>query len=159
VVPDRHGARLDLDTARLAIAKDHWYADLRDALAHGSHAVDPRLEAAADAVHAGDLDTLRQLLWTAFTFGYTGAAEALARCGASVDNLCVAASLGDLEVVRGYFDAAGGLRTDVAAVTRIGAQGPEPASDLVVEYALIWAAAHDRRPVLDSSLPRSRTSG
>ena len=53
---------LDLDTARLAIAKDHWYRDLADALARGQDQVDTRFEAAADAIAAGDLDSLRQLL-------------------------------------------------------------------------------------------------
>jgi hypothetical protein len=42
LIPDSLGAvadldrGLDLDTARLAIAKDHWYPDLADALAHGT---------------------------------------------------------------------------------------------------------------------------
>src|SRR5262249_42828571 len=35
---------------------------LADALAHGDDQVDTSFEAAADAIHAGDLDTLRRLL-------------------------------------------------------------------------------------------------
>jgi len=68
LIPDSLGAvadldrGLDLDTARLAIAKDHWYPDLADALAHGHDELDTRFEAAADAIHPGDLDTLRRLL-------------------------------------------------------------------------------------------------
>lgn len=68
LIPDSLGAvsdpdrGLDLDTARLAIAKDHWYPDLADALAHGHDEMDTRFEAAADAIHAGDLDILRRLL-------------------------------------------------------------------------------------------------
>jgi hypothetical protein len=263
VVPDVQGGHVDVDRARLAIAKDHWYADWADALAHGHDSVDTRFEAAADAVHAGDLDTLRRLLdaepelvamrspfphrqrlihhvaangieverqlrsaanavdvlrllvergaevdatcdsygggngattmcllvssahpaaagvqaalveelcrsgarvngvdddglplWTAISYGYTGAAEALARCGARVDNLCFAAALGDLDAVRGYFDADGSLRTDVAPVERIGAHGPVLAPTLVVEYALIWAVFHDRRQVVEFLLTK-----
>lgn len=261
VMPEAQGGHLDLDSARLAIAKDHWYADWEDVLAHGYDTVDTRFEAAADAVHAGDLDTLRRLLdaepalvtmhspfphrqtllhhvaangieverqlqspanavdvlrlliergadpdatcdsygggngatticllvssagpaavavqaalveelcrsgarvngidddglplWTAVSFGYTEAAESLARCGARVDNLCFAAALGDLDVVRGYFGADGSLQTGAVPLERIGAQGLAP--ELVVEYALIWAAAHDRRQVVEFLLTK-----
>jgi hypothetical protein len=263
VVPDAQGGHLDVGRAQLAIAKDHWYADWADALAHGHDIVDTRFEAAADAIHAGDLDTLRGLLdaepalvamhspfphrqtllhhvaangieverqlrspdnaidvlrlliergadpdatcdsygggngattmcllvssagpaaagvqaalveelcrsgaqvngidddglplWTAVSFGYTEAAEALARCGARVDNLGLAAALGDLNAVREYFAADGSLRTSVAAHERIGAHGRELAPELVVEYALIWAAAHDRRQVVEFLLTK-----
>ena len=254
---------LDLETARLAIAKDHWYPDLADALAHGHDQVNTRFEAAADAIAAGDLDALHSLLdaepalvrirspfphrqtllhhvaangieverqgpapanaveivrlliergavpdatcesygggsgsttlcllvssagpaaagvqatlveelcrsgarvdgldddglplWTAITFGYTEAAEALARCGARVDNLCFAAALGDLDRVRGFFDVDGRLRHDLPPVIRIGARGPRLARDRLIEYALIWAAAHDRRPVVEYLLTK-----
>jgi hypothetical protein len=257
------GGRLDADTARLAVAKDHWYVDWADALAHGQDTVDTRFEAAADAVHDGDLDTLRRLLdeepalvgmrspfphrqtllhhvaangveverqlrsppnaidimrlliergadpdatcdsygggngattmcllvssahpfaagvqvhlveelcrtgarvngidddcmplWTAVSFGYTSAAEALARCGARVDNLCLAAALGDLDAVRGYFEADGSLRAGAAPVERIGVHGPLLSPELVVEYALIWAASHGRRPVVEFLLTK-----
>ena len=263
VLPDAQGGHLDLDKARQAIARDHGYTDWADALAHGQDTVDIRFEAAADAIHVGDLDTLRQLLdrqpeltamhspfphrqtllhhvaangieakrqlpspanavdvlrlliergadpdatcdsygggngattmcllvssthpaaagtqaalveelcrsgaradgidddglplWTAIPYGYTSAAEALARCGARVDNLCFAAALGDLDAVRGYFDTHGGLRAGVALPQRIGARGPMLASELVVEYALIWAAAHDRRQVVEFLLTK-----
>jgi hypothetical protein len=256
-------ADLGLDAARLAIAKDHWYADWADALAHGHHVVDTRFEAAADAVHAGDLDALRGLLdaepalvamrspfphrqtllhhvaangieterqvrsaanavdvlrllvergadpdatcdsygggngattmcllvssvhpaeagvqaalveelcrsgarpngidddgaplWTAISWGYTRAAEALARCGARVDNLCFAAALGDLDAVRGYFDASGTLRADIAPPERIGARGRPLAPRHVVEYALVWAAGHGRTDVVEFLLTK-----
>jgi hypothetical protein len=256
--------RLDLEMARLAVAKDHWYLNWSDALAHGEDTVDARFEAAADAIHDGALDTLSRLLdeepslvrmrspfphrqtllhhvaangieverqlrsppnavdvlrlliergsdpdatcdsygggngattmcllvssanpcvagtqvglveelcrngarvngidddglplWTAVTFGYTDAAEALARCGARVDNLCLAAALGDLEAVRGYFDIDGTLRTEVPLVGPIGANAPTLAPELVVEYALIWAAAHGRRPVVEFLLTKN----
>lgn len=81
-------------------------------------------------------------------YGYTKAAEALERCGARVDNLCLAAALGDLAAVRGYFGADGHLRPDVRPPERIGASGRRLDPQLVIEHALIWAAAHDRRPVV-----------
>lgn len=258
------GGVLDVGTARLAIAKDHWYRDLEDALAHGHDQVDTRFEAAADAIHAGDLDTLHRLLdaepglvrmrspfphrqtllhhvaangieaerqgdsptnavdilrlliargadvdatcdsygggsgattlcllvssaWpaatdvqaalveelcrsgaqpngidddglpllTAIRFGYTDAAEALARCGARVDNLCFAAALGDLEAVRGCFDTDGGLPDDVPPFLRRGAHGAKLDPDRMLEYALIWAAAHDRRAVVEYLLTKN----
>jgi hypothetical protein len=263
VVPQAHGAAPDPDTARLAIAKDHWYADWADALAHGHDTVDTRFEAAADAVHAGDVDTLGRLLdaeptlvamrspfphrqtllhhlaangieverqlrspanavdvlrllvqrgadpdatcdsygggngattmcllvssahpaaagvqatlveelcrsgarvngvdddglpmWTAVSSGYTEAVEALARCGARIDNLCFAAALGDLDAVRRYFDADGRLRTDIAAPDRMGVHGPVLAPERAVDYGVIWAVFHGRRQVVEFLLSK-----
>lgn len=263
VTPDAQGGHIDVESSRLAIAKDHWYSDWTDALAHGHDRVDTRFEAAADAIHAGDLDTLRRLLdakpelvamhspfphrqtlvhhvaangieverqlrspanavdvlrlliehgadpdatcdsygggngattmcllvssahaaaagvqaalvqelcrsgarlngndddglplWTAITYGYTEAAEALGSCGARVDNLCFAAALGDLDAVRDYFDADGSLRTGVTLPARIGAHGRVLTPELVVEYALIWAVFHDRREVVEFLLTK-----
>jgi hypothetical protein len=45
------GASLDLETPQPAVAKNHWYADWADALAHGK-----------DTIHAGDLDAIRHML-------------------------------------------------------------------------------------------------
>jgi ankyrin repeat protein len=87
-------------------------------------------------------------LWTAISFGYTEAAEALARCGARTDNLCFAAALGDLEAVRGFFDA-GGLRGDSPPEDGAGTERPKFGPEERLEYALIWAAAHDRREVVE----------
>lgn len=257
------GASLDVDIARLAVAKDHGYRDWADTRSHGHVTVDTRFEAAADAIHEGELDSLRQLLdeepslvgmhspfphhqtllhhvaangieverqlrspanavdvlrllieqgadpdatcdsygggngattmcllvssahpaaagvqvplveqlcrggarvngidddsaplWTAVSFGYTDAAEALVRCGARVDNLCLAAALGDLDAVRRYFDADGRLRAEIAPVERMAAHGPTLSAELLVEYALIWAAAHGRRPVVEFLLTK-----
>ena len=53
------------------------------------------------------------------------------------------AALGDLDAVRGYFDPDSRLRAGVAPLERIGAHGRVLAPELVVECALIWAAAHD----------------
>jgi hypothetical protein len=92
---------------------------------------------------------------TAVSFGHTAAAEALVRCGARVDNLCFAAALGDLGAVRGYFTADGALRDDVPPVERVGKHGPKLAPDRIIEYALIWAAAHDRREVVEYLLTKN----
>ncbi|MGH2885041.1 MAG: hypothetical protein ACRDPA_20450 [Solirubrobacteraceae bacterium] len=262
--PDGRADVLDVESARLAIAKDHWYQNLTDAVAHGHDEVDTRFEAAADAIHAGDVDALRRLLdarpalvrmrspfphrqtllhhvaangieverqlqspanavdvlrlliergadpdatcdsygggsgattmcllvssagpaaagvqaalvealcaggarvdgidddglplWAAVSFGYTAAAEALARCGARVDNLCFAAALGDIEAVRGFFGTDGVLRDDARPIERIGAHGPRLVLDRMVEYSLIWAAAHDRRQVVEYLLTKN----
>src|SRR5262249_22248040 len=66
---------------------------------------------------------------TAVSFGYTGAVEALARCGARVDTLRFAAALGDLDRMRGMLD-----------------QPPE--------QALIAAATHGRREAVELLLSR-----
>ena len=108
-------------------------------------------------VHGLDDDGLP--LWTAVSFGYTAAAEALARCGARVDNLRFAAALGDLDAVRGYFKADGALRDDVPPLERIGTHGPKLAPDQIIEYALIWAAAHDRRKVVEYLLTKNPDPG
>jgi len=75
--------------------------------------------------------------------------EALARAGARVDNLCFAAALGDLDAVRGYFDASGTLRADILPPERIGARGRPLAPRHIVEYALSWATGHGRRDVVE----------
>jgi hypothetical protein len=67
---------------------------------------------------------------TAISWGYTGAAEELVRCGARVDDLVSSAALGDLAAVREYF--AGGV----------------PAGNLL-EHALGAAALHGRRDVVE----------
>ena len=87
-------------------------------------------------------------LWTAVSFGYSEAAEALVRCGARVDNIVLAAALGDLAAVRGYFGPDGTLRPDQSHL-RIGIGGPELAAAHLVDYALIQAAGHGRREVVE----------
>jgi len=44
-------------------------------------------------------------LWTAVTFGYTRAAEALVRCGARVEDPILAAALADLGALTAQLDA------------------------------------------------------
>jgi hypothetical protein len=248
------GAELTLETARLAIARDHRFVDWAAARGHADDVVDTRFEAAADAIQWGELAELRGLLdahpalvsmrspfphratllhhvaangieverqlqsppnapvimrlllergaepdaicsiygerdttmgllvsscvpaaagvqaalveelcrggarvdgldddglplWTAITFGYTEAAEALVRCGARVDNLVFHAALGDLPAVRGYFGAGEALDPVRARGSlRVGAADPGAP---LLEYALIEAAAHGRREVVE----------
>jgi hypothetical protein len=94
-------------------------------------------------------------LWTAITFGYTEAAEALVRCGARVDNIVFAAALGDLDAVERYFDSSGQLRSGLAGIPRrLGPNGPPADPDRIVDYALIQAAAHNRRKVVEFLLTK-----
>jgi hypothetical protein len=89
-------------------------------------------------------------LWTAIRFGYTQAAEALVRCGARVDNLVLHAALGDLAAVRSYFGADGKLKPGQArSALRAGIGGPELPAAHLLEYALIQAAGHGRREVVE----------
>jgi ankyrin repeat protein len=95
-------------------------------------------------------------LWTAIIRGHAAAAEALGRCGARVEHLVFAASLGDLAAVERHFDSDGRLRhprgTRIPA--RIGAGGPPLDPCAMLEYALIWAAANGRRAVVELLLTR-----
>jgi hypothetical protein len=88
-------------------------------------------------------------LWTAITFGYTEAAEALVRCGARVDNVVFAAALGDLTAVRSYFDADGRLKPGRARSAERIASEPGLGADRLLDYALICAAGHGRQEVVE----------
>jgi ankyrin repeat protein len=92
-------------------------------------------------------------LWTAITFGYRDAVDALARSGARVDNLVFAAAVGDLARVEAY------LRGDervtgkqARSAQRIGAHGPLLDSNHLIEYALIYSAGLGRRAVVEALL-------
>lgn len=88
-------------------------------------------------------------LWTAISFGYTDAAEALVRCGARVDNLVLCAALGDLDGVRSYFEDSGAPAPGRnPSALRMGVDGPVLEATRLVEYALIYAALHGRRSVV-----------
>jgi hypothetical protein len=92
-------------------------------------------------------------LWDAITSGYTPAVDRLVRCGARVDNLIFAASVGDLDAVSRYFDAEGKL--DLARARDWGkAHLPGLGRDHVLEYALIHAAYHGRREVVELLLSK-----
>ncbi len=88
-------------------------------------------------------------LWTAVVFCYSPAAEALVRCGARVEGPILAAALGLGEAAVRQLDAGTPVRAP-------GSWSPrhrlDPARTL--EYAVIWAAAHDRRDVVARLLER-----
>ena len=94
-------------------------------------------------------------LFTALNSGYTNAAEAFVRCGARVDNLVFAAADGRLDEVEGYFDAGGGLALDRGWGTLLdGPSGSRLERDRLLDYALIWAALHGRREVVEFLLAK-----
>jgi hypothetical protein len=88
-------------------------------------------------------------LWTAIIFCYARAAERLAACGASVDNVIFAAATGNLHLVRDYVAAGREQMAKAPSAQRIGADGPalEPAH--MLEYALIYASGHARVAVVE----------
>jgi hypothetical protein len=89
-------------------------------------------------------------LWTAITFGYPAAVDALARCGARVDNLVFAASVTDLPKVKEYLRGDGQLLADQArSAQRIGVRGPLLDPDHLIEYALIYGSGLGRRAVVE----------
>lgn len=87
-----------------------------------------------------DADGLPML--TAVTFGYTPAVEALARCGARVDNIVFAAALGDAAAVRQHLRHRTPAAGTLAGATNIN-------SDHLVEHALVAAALHGRLAVVE----------
>lgn len=86
-------------------------------------------------------------LWTAITYGYPAAVDALAHSGARVDNLVFAAAVGDVPRVKTFLQHGGADRPGSAA--RVGARGPALDPDHLVEYALIYSAGLGRRAVVE----------
>jgi hypothetical protein len=86
-------------------------------------------------------------LWTALTYGYPAAVDALARSGARVDNLVFAAAAGDVSRVRTLLRQGRADRPVSAA--RVGARGPALDPNHLVEYALIYSAGLGRRAVVE----------
>jgi hypothetical protein len=93
-------------------------------------------------------------LWAACTFGYTLAVDALVRCGARIDNLVLAAAAGDLAAVRAHFDE-GGKLIPIASWGRARIPGGKLDVRHVLEYALIQAALHGRRAVVELLLTKA----
>lgn len=94
-------------------------------------------------------------LATALVFGYTGAAEALARSGARVDNVFFAAGLGDLERVLTFFTSEGELKRSAAGSfvsPTLGAREIEPSEAL--QEALHFAVTHGRLEVAEALVER-----
>jgi hypothetical protein len=89
-------------------------------------------------------------LWTAITYGYPAAVDALARSGARVDNLVFAAAVGDVPRVRTCLRNGGRLSDDrPGSGDRVGARGPRLDPDHLIEYALIYSAGLGRRAVVE----------
>ena len=86
-------------------------------------------------------------LWTAITYGYPAAVDALARSGARVDNLVFAAAVGDVSRVTTFLRH--GRADRPGSATRVGARGPALDPDHLVEYALIYSAGLGRRAVVE----------
>ena len=90
-------------------------------------------------------------LMTAIDFGYRDAAETLARRGARVDNILVAAGLGRLDLVQRFLADARTLAPGVPLVppswTRVGASAKDH-----IELALIWACKCGRVAVAEHLL-------
>jgi hypothetical protein len=94
-------------------------------------------------------------LWTAITYGYPAAVDTLARRGARVDNLVLAAAVGDVPKVRSYLRDGGPLNGGRAGrAARIGARGLTLDPDHLIEYALIYSAGLGRRAVAELLLAR-----
>lgn len=79
-------------------------------------------------------------LLTAVLFQYAGAAEALVRRGARVDNIVTAAGLGREDLVRSFVADDGGLRPEARLVT-IRAPRVRRDAQANLEWALVCAAA------------------
>jgi hypothetical protein len=92
-------------------------------------------------------------LWEAIRSGYALAAERLVLCGARVDNLLFAAALGDLIAVKSYFDGDGEL---ISQRARDWGKAQLHGLDRkhMLEYALINAAGHGRRDVVQFLLTK-----
>jgi len=93
-------------------------------------------------------------LWAASTFGYTAAVDALVRCGVRLDNLVLAAAAGDLAAVCANFDGAGRLEP-IPTWGRARIPGGKLDVNHVLEYALIQAALHGRRAVVEFLLAKN----
>jgi hypothetical protein len=88
-------------------------------------------------------------LWTAITFGYPAAVDALARCGARVDNIVFAAAVDDLAGVTEYLRGDRRLTAEQPrSVQRIGVRGPLLDPNHMIEYALIYSAGPGRRAIV-----------
>jgi len=84
----------------------------------------------------------RSPLGTALAFGHPGAARALVKCGAKIDNILYAAAVGNIDQVRSYFDLNGKLKEDVGRCSFDWFQVSED-SKTAAEQALVFASLCD----------------
>ena len=94
-------------------------------------------------------------LWTAISFGYREAVDALVASGARIDNIVFAAAVGNLAEVAGYFGSDGRVGPVAPpSVERACTTWPTFNRGQLVEYALIWAAGQGRRDVVEYLLAK-----
>jgi hypothetical protein len=93
-------------------------------------------------------------LWEAIKWEYTAAVDGLARSGARVDNLLFAAAVGDLAAVKASFEDQGGLKPG-QSWGQARAVEKELGLGKLLEYSLIFAAAHGRAAVVEFLLTKS----
>ena len=87
-------------------------------------------------------------LMTALAFGYSEAAETLARRGARVDNVIAAAALGRSDMVRSFVIDKATLRSDVPLIAPYWMGIPnDPKAH--IELAFVWACKFGRAQVVD----------
>ncbi len=92
-------------------------------------------------------------LATALVFGYTGAARALAECGARVDNLLLAAGLGISEQVSSFLAAGGGAVEGAVGTFVSPTLGPREISPAeAVQQAFHLAITHRQLDVAQTLL-------
>lgn len=89
-------------------------------------------------------------LLTAFRFHYPGAAETLAKRGASVDTILAAAALGRADLVEKMVDKRGRLTYEPRQIRPWPTLPADPARHL--GYALAWAVNFERDEVVDLML-------
>jgi hypothetical protein len=109
--------------------------------------LDRQVELLREAHHAGQPVAAELLRGTGTVPSGPELTLEAARLAIARDNIVLAAALGDLAAVRGYFGPDGMLRPNQAHL-RIGVGGPELAATHLVEFALIQAAGHGRREVV-----------
>lgn len=115
------------------------HADLVESLCRGGAAVNGR-------------DDDDSPLWTAIVWGYGDAAARLAACGARVDNLVFAATLGDLDLIRTLSSSDAPLARSAA---RIGWWGPPLDPARILEYATIYASGLGQLAAVELLLTRN----
>ena len=94
-------------------------------------------------------------LWTAIRFGYTEAVDALVRAGATLGNAAFAAAAGDVELVGAFLAGHGSPPSPgPGSAPRPPPAGPALDPRRPLEYALIYAALHGRRAVVEDLLVR-----
>ncbi|WP_138476459.1 ankyrin repeat domain-containing protein [Dyadobacter bucti] len=134
-----HGSTLDLLVSSVHPAKAGVQAALVEVLLDFGASVD-------GVWHDGSP------LITALAFHYADAAETLARRGAAVDNIVVAAGLGRDDLVESFLEPDGSLKRGVPLLNVPWIPVNTPAENL--KLALVWAAMHNRNHIVELLLSK-----